>query len=72
MLATRQKLRVNISIYKVDTDISEQKLNNICKETQKDDTMVILIRHILEGWPESQERCPNSIKEFYSFVMNCQ
>ena len=29
--------------------------------------MQILIRHILEGWPESQEKCPDSIKDFYSF-----
>ena len=34
---------------------------------QKDDTIEILIIHILEGWPESQEKCPDSIKEFYSF-----
>ena len=37
---------LNISIHEVDTDISEQKLINICKETQKDDTLQILIRHI--------------------------
>ena len=29
--------------------------------------MQILIKHILEGWPKSQEKCPDSIKEFYSF-----
>ena len=58
---------LNVSIHKVDTDISEWKLNNICDETWKDNTMQILIRHILEGWPESQEMCPDSIKEFYSF-----
>ena len=29
--------------------------------------MQILIRHILESWPESQEKCQDSIKEFYSF-----
>ena len=40
---------LKVSIYEVDTDISEQKLNNICEETQKDDTMQISIRHILEG-----------------------
>ena len=56
---------LNISIHEVDIDISEWKLINIHEETQKDDTMQILIRHILEGWPESQERCPDSIKEFY-------
>ena len=58
---------LNVSIHEVDTDISEHKFNNICEETQKDDTMWILIRHILEGWPKGQERCPDSIKEFYSF-----
>ena len=29
--------------------------------------MQILIGHILEGCPESQEKCPDSIKEFYLF-----
>ena len=58
---------LNISIHEVDTDISEWKLINICEEMQKDDTMQVLIRHILEGWPESWEKCPDSIKEFYSF-----
>ena len=47
---------LNISFHEVDTDISEQKLNNIHEETQKDDTIQILIRHILEGWPESQKK----------------
>ena len=40
---------LNVSIHEVDTDISEKKLNNVCEETQKDGTMQILIRHILEG-----------------------
>ena len=30
---------LNIAIHEVDTDISEQKLNNIHEEKQKDDTM---------------------------------
>ena len=29
--------------------------------------MQISIRHILEGWPESQEKFPDSIKDFYPF-----
>ena len=33
----------NISIHEVDTDISEWKLINICKETQKDNTLQNLI-----------------------------
>ena len=44
-----------MSIYEVDTGISVCKLINIHGETQKDDTLQILIRHISEGWPESQE-----------------
>ena len=28
---------------------------------------VFNIKHILEGWSESQVKCPDSIKEFYSF-----
>ena len=62
---------LNVSIHEVDTDISELELIKIHEETQKDDTMKMLIRHILEGWPKSQEKCPDSIKEFYSFHMNC-
>ena len=31
------------------------------------DTMQILIRHILEGCPESQEECSDSVNDFYSF-----
>ena len=58
---------LNISFHEVDTTISEQKLHNIYEETEKDDTMWILIRHILEGWPEREERCPDCFKEFYSF-----
>ena len=56
---------LNISIYEVDTDISEWKFINIHEETQKDDTMQILIRHILECWSESQENCPDSTNDFY-------
>ena len=33
--------------------------------TQKDDTMQIFIRYILEDWPKSQEKCLDSIKELY-------
>ena len=57
---------LNVSLHEVGTDISEQKLNNIHEETQKDDTMQILIRHILED-PRVKKKCPDSIKEFYSF-----
>ena len=58
---------LNISIHEVDTDISEWKLINIHEEIQKDNTIQILIRHIIQGWPESQEKCPDTIKQFYSF-----
>ena len=51
---------LNVSIHEVDTDISEQKLNNIHEEAQKDNTMKILIKHTLEGWSKSQEKCPDS------------
>ena len=67
MLVTRQIKGLNISIHEADTNISERKLNNIHEEIQKDGTMQILFRHILEGWPESQEKCPDSIKDFYPF-----
>ena len=57
----------NILIHEeVDTDISKQKLNNIHEETQRDNTKRILIRNILEGSPKSQERCPDSGKEFFT------
>ena len=58
-----------MSIHEVDTDISEWTLINIHKETQKDDTMQSLIRHILEGWSKSQENCPDSIKGFYFILL---
>ena len=58
---------LNISIHEVDTDMTEQKLNNICEKTLTDDTMQILIRYILKGWPKSQDKCSDNIKEFYSF-----
>ena len=62
---------LNISIHEVDTDISEWKLINICEETLKNDTIQILIRYILEGWPKIQEKWPDNIKEFYSFHYDC-
>ena len=58
---------LNISVHKIDEDVSECKLKNIREETHKDDTMQILIKHTLEGWPESQDKFPDIIKEFYSF-----
>ena len=62
---------LNVSIHEVNTNISERKLNNIHEETLKEGTMQNLIRHILEGWSRSQEMWPDSIKDFYSFIMNC-
>ena len=62
---------LNISIHAVDTDISEWKLINICEETQKDDSMQILIRHVLEGWPESQEKYQIVSRNYIHFIMNC-
>ena len=56
---------LNISVHEIDVDVSECILNNVHEETQKDDTMWNFIKHILEGWPESQDKCPDSIKEFY-------
>ena len=40
---------LNISVHEIDVDVAECKLNNICEDTQKDDTMQILIKHILEA-----------------------
>ena len=60
---------LNISIHEVDTNISEWKLINIREETQKNDTMQILIRHILEGWPKIQESGQIMSRNFIHFIM---
>ena len=62
---------LNVSIHEVDTDISDRKCINICKETWKDGNMQILIRHIFEGWPKSQEHVQIVSKTFIPFIMNC-
>ena len=58
---------LNISVHEIDTDVSGYELDNIGEENQKDDTIWFLIKHILEGWPENQDKCQDSIKQFYSF-----
>ena len=40
---------LNISVHAINVNVSGCKLNNICEENQKDDTMWFLIKHILEG-----------------------
>ena len=62
---------LNISVTEIDVDVSEYKLNNAHEETPKDDTTQTLIKHILEGWPENQDKCSDSIKEFHLFFMSC-
>ena len=54
-------------MHETDVDVLGCKLNNIHEENQKDVTVWFLIKHILEVWPQSQDKCPDSIKEFYSF-----
>ena len=58
---------LNISVHEIDVYMSGCKLSNIHEENQKDDTIWFLIKHPLEGLPESQDKRPDSIKEFHSF-----
>ena len=64
---------LNVSIHDIDTEILEWKLKNICEEMKKDHTIQILIRHILKGWPKSQEKCPDSYQRllFISLWLVC-
>ena len=58
---------LNMSVHEIDVDVSGCKLNITHEENKKDDTIWFLIKHILECWPGSQDKSPDSIKEFYSF-----
>ena len=58
---------LNISVHEIDVKVSGCKMSNIWKENQNNDIIQFLIKHILEGRLESQDKCPDSIKGFYSF-----
>ena len=55
---------LNVSIHEVDTDISEQKLINMQKNTERQSYADFNQTHF-SGLGQKSRKCPDSIKEFY-------
>ena len=47
--------------------MSDRRLEQIRLSTESDPQFQTLTKYILEGWPESQRDCPNSIREYWNF-----
>ncbi|XP_038116994.1 uncharacterized protein K02A2.6-like [Culex quinquefasciatus] len=47
--------------------ISDSRLDEVMKETEKDQTMQRVIEYVQRGWPASAERVPDSVRIYFGY-----
>ncbi|XP_046569886.1 uncharacterized protein K02A2.6-like [Haliotis rubra] len=47
--------------------VSDKKMKEIRKESSEDSQHLMLMKIIMNGWPQNLHDCPSSIKEFWTF-----
>ena len=57
----------DISIHALEADVTDCKLEKICIVMQCDAELQMLIKHIIEGWPDTCDQCPDPIHDYFTF-----
>ena len=50
--------------------VSDTKLKEIQAEAETDSQLAQLRKVLQDGWPEERRKCPHSVSEFWTIVMN--
>ena len=58
---------LDISVHDLEVNVTDHKLEKICIATQKDAELWMLIKHIIEGWPDTHSQCPEPIHDYFTF-----
>ena len=59
---------LDISIHALEADVTHCKLEKICITTQSDTELQMLIKHIIEGWPDTHDQCSEPICDYFTFI----
>ena len=68
---TIKNLDISIHIIEELTGFDSFSVEKLCHHTSIDSTLQLLIDHINNGFPDSSNRCPDSIKPYFSFRDKC-
>ena len=60
-------IEAQVHLVHENIQVSDRRLEQIRLSTESDPQFQTLTKYILEGWPESQGDCPNSIREYWNF-----
>ena len=58
---------LDISIHELEADVTDHKLEKISIKTQSDTELQMLIKHKIEGWPDTHDQCPEPIHDYFTF-----
>ena len=58
---------LDISIHALEADVTDCKQEKICIKTQSDTELWMLIKHIMAGWPDTCNQCPEPIHDYFTF-----
>ena len=58
---------LDMKIQDIYLNASEDRCISFAKETEKDETLVILKNTIIEGWPEKRDECPKDLRSFWNY-----
>ena len=58
---------LDMSIHEIEADVTDYKLEKIGIATQNDRELQMLIKHIIEGWPDTHDQYSEPICDYFSF-----
>ena len=58
---------LDMKIQDIYLNASEDRCISFAKETEKDETLVILKKRIIKGWPEKRDECPMNLRSFWNY-----
>ena len=59
---------LDICIHALVADVTDHKLEKIRITTQCDAELWMLVKHIIEGWSDTQDQCPEPIHDYFTFI----
>ena len=62
---------LDISIHYLEVDVTGHKLEKICIAVQCDAELWMLIKHIIEGWWDTCDQCPEPIHDYFQIWIMC-
>ena len=58
---------LDISIHALEADVTDHKLEKIHIATHCNTELQMLVKYIIEGWPDTHDQCPEPIHDYFTF-----